>query len=106
MGLQFFNLFSGQSASISDLAVPFYVLHGSHSGNNGRYGGMAQDKSQGRFRHLILRNIKVGSNALHAFIDLLLPVASEETIAEITFFKCGIGRDFSSQPSFVQGHPR
>ena len=105
MGFQFINLFPGQSASVRDLAVPFYVSHRSHSWNDGRYGRMAQDKAQRRFGHLLKRDIEIGSNVLHVFIDLPPPVASEKSVAEIAFRKCGVGRDFPSQPPFVQRHP-
>ena len=37
MGFQFLNLFSGQSASVSHLAVPFDVPHRTHSRNHGGY---------------------------------------------------------------------
>jgi hypothetical protein len=38
MGFQFLNLFSGQAASVSHLAVPFDVSHRPHSRNDGGYG--------------------------------------------------------------------
>ena len=40
--------------------------------------GVTQDITQRRFGHLIQSNIKIGSNPLHAFIDLLLAVTSED----------------------------
>ncbi len=87
MGFQFLNLFSGQSASVSHLAVPFHVPDRPHSRNYGGYGRVTQDITQCRFSHLIQSDVKIGSNLLHAFIDLLLAVTPEVFAAEITFFK-------------------
>ena len=84
MGFQFLNLFFGQSTSVPQLAVPFHVPHRTHSRNYGRHGSMTQDIAQCRFRHLIQSNVKIGSNFLHAFIDLLFAVAPKEIAAEIT----------------------
>ena len=42
MGFQFLNLFSGQPASVSDLAVSFYVPHRTHARNDGGYGRVTQ----------------------------------------------------------------
>ncbi len=101
MGFQFLNLFSGQSASVSHLAVPFDVPHRTHSRNHGGYVRVTQDITQRRFSHLIQSGIKIGSNVVHALIDLLLAVTPEVFAAEITFFKCGVWCDFSSQSPFI-----
>jgi len=105
MGLQFFNLFYRQSASVSDLAVPFYVPHRPHSHDDGAHSRMAQDITQRQFSHLIKRDVEVRSNVLNALIDFLLPVGSEVIVAEIAFFEPRVRCDFPRQSPFVQGYP-
>jgi hypothetical protein len=105
MGFQFLNLFSGQSASVSHLAVAFHVPNRTHSHNDRGYGRVAQDITQRRFSHLIQSDIQIGSKVLHAFVDLLLAITPEVSAAEITRFKRGVRVDFSSQSSFVECHP-
>ena len=65
---------------------------------------MAQDITQCCFRHLIQRDIEIGSNVLYAFVDLMLSLTPEVFATEITLFKCGVRRDFSSQIPFIQCH--
>jgi hypothetical protein len=43
MGFQFLNLFSGNSASVSHLAVPLHVSGRTHSRDDGGYGRVTQD---------------------------------------------------------------
>jgi hypothetical protein len=72
MGFQYLDLFSGQSASVSHLAVPFDIPHRTHSHYDGGYGRVTQDITQRRFGHLIQSEVKIGSNVLHVLMDLLL----------------------------------
>ena len=105
MGFQFLSLFSGQSASISHLAVPFDIPHRTHSHYDGGYGRMTQHITQRRFGHLIQSDVEIRSDLLDAFIDLLLSVAPEVIASKITLFKSAIWCDFTSQTSFIQCHP-
>jgi len=98
MSLQFLNLLSRESASVSHLAVPFNVSHRTHPGDDSRHRPVAHNIAQRRFRHPIQSDVKIRSNLLHAFIDLPLSVTTEVIVAEITFFKCGIRCDFPVKP--------
>ena len=105
MGFQLLNLFSRQPAPVSHLAVSLDVPHRPHAHNDGGDGRMAQDIPQRRFGHLLQSDAQIGGNLLHAFIDLLLSVTPEVTVAEIAFFKGGLRGDFSRQAPFIQAHP-
>ena len=105
MGFQFFKLLFGQSTSVAHLTVSFHVAHRAHPWNDGGHGRVTQHIAQRRFSHLIQSDSQIGSNLLHALIDLLLAIAPKLSIPEIARLKGGVRRDFSSQSPLIQCYP-
>src|SRR5262245_17520216 len=98
MSLQFLNLLSRESPSVSHLAVPFNVSHRTHPGDDSRHRPVAQNITQRRFRHPIQRDVKIRSKLLHAFIDLPLSVTTEVIVAESLFSNVASGVIFPVKP--------